>query len=319
MREKKSHLTEGERCQIEVLAQAGFGVRAIGRELKRDGAVISRELRRNASGCGGYVAEAAQRTAESRREEQRGARKESLEVMEKIKEGLEAGWSPQQIAQHQKLKGEQFVSHQWIYEAIERDRQAGGELYKRLWRRRRRGRKRNRGKQASSQRIPKRVPIAERPEVIAKRERYGDWESDLIEGKGGGYLITCVERKSRFVVLGKVPTKEAGVVSRAETKLLAPFKVLSITRDNGLEFSLHEEVNRSLGCESYFCAPYHSWERGLVENRNGLVRRYLPKGSSLKGVGRVRLDHIEVALNNRPHEVLGWLAPLDFIDELILS
>jgi len=314
---KKSHLTEKERCQIEVLAQAAFGVRAIGREINRSPSVISRELKRNAAPCGGYDAELAQRMAESRREKQRGARKESPEVMERIKEGLEAGWSPQQIARTQALKGEDFVSHQWIYEAIERDRKEGGELYKRLWRKRRRGRKRNRGKKASSQRIPNRVPISERSGIINKRERYGDWESDLIEGKGGGYVITCVERKSRFVVLGKVPTKEAEVVSRAETKLLASFKVLSITRDNGLEFALHENVNRILGCESYFCEPYHSWERGLVENRNGLVRRYLPKGSSFKGVGRVRLDQIEVVLNNRPHEVLGGRAPLEFIDEIL--
>lgn len=317
MREKKSHLTEKERCQIEVLVQAGFGVRAIGRELKRDPSVISRERKRNGMPGGGYAAETAQKTAESRREKQRGPRKESPEVMERIRERLKKGWSPEQTARHEKVEGRGFVSHQWIYEAIERDRKAGGELYKRLWRRRRRGRKRNRGKKASSQRIANRVPISERPEVVAKRERYGDWESDLIEGKGGGYLLTCVERKSRFMVLDKVATKEAEVVSRAETKLLAPFKVLSITRDNGLEFALHDDVNRSLGCESYFCAPYHSWERGLVENRNGLVRRYLPKGSSFKGVGRIRLDQIEVALNNRPHGVLNWRTPLEFIDEIL--
>lgn len=317
MREK-SHLTEKERCQIEVLVQAGFGVRAIGRELERDPSVISRELRRNASGSGGYQAESAQRRAESRRERQRGPRKESPEVLGTIKEGLAQGWSPEQIAQHEKAEGRAFVSHQWIYEAIERDRKAGGELYKRLWRKRRRGRKRNRGKKPSSHRIPNRVSINERPEVINERKRYGDWESDLIEGKGGGYVLTCTERKSRLVVLGKVATKEAAVVSREETKLLAPFKVLSITRDNGLEFALHEEVNRSLGCESYFCEPYHSWERGLVENRNGLVRRYLPKGSSLNGVGRARLNHIEVELNHRPHEVLGWRAPVDFLEKILI-
>jgi IS30 family transposase len=319
MREKKSHLTEKERCQIEVLVQAGFGVRAIARELKRDASVISRERRRNALSGGGYSAEAAQRMAESRREERRGARKETPEVMETIREGLEAGWSPEEIARHEELEGRAFVSHQWIYEAIERDRKKGGELYKRLWRKRRRGRKRNRGKKASSQRIPNRVPIGERPGVVGRRERYGDWESDLVEGRGGGYLLTCVERKSRFMLLCKVPTKRADVVSRAETRLLAPFRVRTITRDNGLEFAGHGYVNESLGCGSYFCEPYHSWERGLVENRNGLVRRYLPKGSSFKGVGRVRLDRIEEELNRRPHEVLGWRAPVDFIDRILLG
>lgn len=304
---------------MEVLVQAGFGVRAIGRELKRDASVISRERRRNASPCGGYCAGTAQRTAESRREKQRGARKESPEVMDTIREGLEAGWSPEQIACREELEGREFVSHQWIYEALERDRLEGGQLYRKLWRRRRRGRKRNRGKKASSQRIPNRVSISERPGVVERRERYGDWESDLIEGKGGGYLITCVERKSRFMLLCKVPTKNSEVVSWAETRLLAPFRVRTITRDNGLEFARHEHVNESLGCGSYFCEPYHSWERGLVENRNGLVRRYLPKGSSFKGVGRVCLERIEDELNSRPHEVLGWRAPVEFIDKILLS
>jgi IS30 family transposase len=318
MREK-THLTEKERCQIEVLVQEGFGVRAIGRALKRDPSVISRERRRNALSCGGYCAQTAQRTAESRRQEQRGARKESPEVMERIRAGLGAGWSPEQIARHQEAQGREFVSHQWIYEAIERDRNEGGELYRRLWRKRRRGRKRNRGKEASSQRLPNRVSIGKRPGIVGRRGRYGDWESDLIEGKGGGYVITCVERKSRFTVLCKVPTKRSDVVARAEAKLLAPFRVRTITRDNGLEFTLHEQVNEGLDCKSYFCEPYHSWERGLVENRNGLVRRYLPKRSSFKGVGRVRLDRIEEELNSRPHGVLGWLAPVDFIDRILLS
>jgi IS30 family transposase len=319
MREKKSHLTRKERCQIEVLVQAGFGVRAIARELKRDGSVISRERRRNALPGGGYSAEAAQRMAEGRREERRGARKETPEVMETIREGLEAGWTPEQIARHEQVEGRMFVSHQWIYEAIGRDRAEGGQLYRKLWRVRRRGRKRNRGKKAASQRIPSRTPIGERPRIVDARGRYGDWESDLIEGKGGGYLITCVERRSRFMLLSRVPTKRADVVARAETRMLAPFLVRTITRDNGLEFAGHELVNENLGCASYFCEPYHSWERGLVENRNGLVRRYLPKGSSFERVGRVRLDGIEDTLNRRPHEVLGWRAPVDFVDSILLG
>ena len=290
---------------------------AVARAIGRDHSVVSRELKRNTVGRGSYSSEVAQGTAEGRRAKLRGPTKESPAILRAITEGLEAGWSPEQISQHHRLDGGEFVSPQWIYEAIERDKQGGGELYKRLWRRRKRGRKRNRGKVADSGRIPNRVPIGERPEAVEQRERYGDWESDLVEGKGGGYILTCVERKSRFTVLAKVPTKQAAVVARAETRLLEAYKVLTITRDNGLEFSWHEGVNLSLGCVSYFCEPYHSWERGLVENRNGLVRRYVPKGSSLKGIGRARLDDIEFTLNNRPHEVLGWKAPLDFLNEIL--
>lgn len=293
-------------------------MRAIGRALGRDASVISRELSRNTAGGGVYSAAAAQAKAAARREEQGGPRKESPAVAEAITRGLGAGWSPEQISRHHRLGGGEFPSHQWIYEHIGRDRERGGELHKKLWRKRRRGRKRNRGKSASCQRIPGRVPIGDRPEAVASRERYGDWESDLVEGKGGGYLVTCAERKSRFTVTAKVPRKEAAVVARAETMLLAPFRVLTITRDNGLEFARHGEVNAALGCQSYFCEPYHSWERGLVENRNGLVRRYLPKGTSFDGVGRKRLDEIEFILNSRPHGVLGWKSPLDFLDEILL-
>jgi len=318
MTTERSHLTERERCQIEVLRQEGFGVRAIGRALGRDPSVISRELKRNTPARGVYAAAAAQGMAAARREEQGGPRKESPAVVEAVARGLGAGWSPEQISRHHRLGGGEFPSHQWIYEHIGRDRERGGQLHRKLWRKRRRGRKRNRGKKASCQRIPNRVPIGERPGEVARRERFGDWEADLVEGKGGGYIVTCAERKSRFTVIAKVATKQAAVVARAEQQLLAPFKVLTITRDNGLEFARHQEVNEFLGCESYFCEPYHSWERGLVENRNGLVRRYLPKGTSFVGVGRRRLDEIEFTLNSRPHGVLGWLSPVDFLDEILL-
>ena len=263
-----SHLTHEERSQIDVLKQEGFGVLAIGRALKRNASVISRELRRNATAGGGYGARVARRKAQERRELRRGPRKETPDVIQTIKVGLDAGWSPEQISGHEQFEKRDFVSHQWIYEAIERDRNEGGQLYKKLCRKYRKGRARSCGKLAGRSRIPDRVPIGERPAVVDRRARYGDWESDLIEGKGGGCLVTCVERKSRFTLLSRVPSKQADVVAAAEVKMLAAFKVLTITRDNGLEFAGHGWVNEALGSKSYFCEPYHSWERGLVENRN---------------------------------------------------
>jgi len=314
-----SHLTHEERSQIDILKQEGFGVRSIGRALVRSPSVISRELRRNASAGGGYAAKNAQPKAEERRASRRGPRKETPEVIETIKVGLDDGWSPEQISGHEQLEKRDFVSHQWIYEAIERDRIEGGQLYKKLCRKYRKGRRRSCGKLAGRSRIPDRVPIGERPVVVDKRSRYGDWESDLIEGKGGGYLVTCVERKSRFTLLSRVPSKQADVVAAAETKMLAAFKVLTITRDNGLEFARHGWVNEALGSKSYFCEPYHSWERGLVENRNGLVRRHLPKGCTFEGVGRTWLNEIENEMNGKPHKVLGWHSPVDIIEKILLT
>ena len=313
------HLTHEERCQIDVLKQEGFGVREMGRALKRSASVISRELRRNASAGGGYGAQSAQAKAQERRELRRGPRKETPDVIETIKAGLDAGWSPEQISGREALEKRDFVSHQWIYEALERDRREGGPWYKKLCRKYRKGRRRSCGKLAGRSRIPERVPLGERPAVVDRRSRYGDWESDLIEGSGGGYLVTCVERKSRFMLLSRVPTKQADVVAAAEAKMLAAFKVLTITRDNGLEFARHAWVNEALGSRSYFCEPYHSWERGLVENRNGLVRRQLPKGCSVEGVGRTGLNEIEKEMNALPHKVLGWRSPVDLIEKILLN
>ena len=315
---KNAHLTPKERSQIEILLQGGYGVSEIGEKLGRDKSVISRELARNGSKDGEgnwiYDGDEAQETARGRRAQLRGPRKETPQIMERIKSGLERGWSPEQMVMDARKGKEEFVSHQWIYEAIDRDKQKGGKLFKKLWRKRH-GR-RPRSKEASSSRIPNRVAIGERPDVVNDRKRYGDWEVDLIEGRGGGYILTCVERKSRFSVLSKLESKRADEVARAQERALAPFVVHTVTRDNGLEFARHQEVNERLGCKSYFCEPYHSWERGLVENRNGLVRRYYPKGSSFEEVGRKELEKIEEIMNNLPHRVLDGKAPVDFFDQI---
>ena len=143
-----------------------------------------------------------------------------------------------------------------------------------------------------------------------KRTRYGDWEADLIEGtQGSGYILSLYERKSRFGKLVKLNTKSSEATTRGLIGQLEGYKVETITYDNGLEFSGHLEVSRAPGAKSYFCKPYHSWEKGGVENYNGLVRQYLPKGTSFTDLTAERLKKIEEEINRRPRKILDIKSP----------
>ena len=154
----------------------------------------------------------------------------------------------------------------------------------------------------------------------SKRKRYGDWEADLIQGaRGSGYLLSLYERKSRVGKLYKLAEKASEETATAIVLRLLDYEVKSITYDNGLEFAMHGFVNELLGCASYFCHPYSSWEKGGVENYNGLVRQYFPKGMDLRKVSSERLGEVEEEINNRPRNVLGYRSPNEFLDLLRLS
>jgi IS30 family transposase len=159
-----------------------------------------------------------------------------------------------------------------------------------------------------------------RPSEVAARSRYGDWEADLIQGAAGsGYLLSLYERKSRVEKLYKLGSKESGEVAIAMIMTLKEFDVKTITYDNGLEFAKHGFGNDLLGSESYFCKAYSSWEKGGVENYNGLVRQYFPKGSDFTGITPDRLPEVEEEINNRPRNVLGYNTPNDHLDQLRAS
>ena len=149
------------------------------------------------------------------------------------------------------------------------------------------------------------------------RTRYGDWEADLIEGaKGSGYLLSLYERKSRFGKLVKLESKSSEATTRALIEQLEGYKVETITYDNGLKFCGHLEVNQALGAQSYFCKPYHSWEKGGVENYNGLVRQYLPKGTSFTDLTAQRLEEIEEEINHRPRKILDIQSPSELKNKI---
>ena len=167
---------------------------------------------------------------------------------------------------------------------------------------------------------PNRVGIEERPLAVMERKHFAHWEADLVEGaKGSGFVLALYEMKSRTYLIAKLEDKRSTTVSDAMVAKLAGWEVRSITYDNGLEFSDHVAVSMALGAKSYFCNPYHSWEKGGVENANGLLRQYLPKGMSFADVDEELLEGIEEEINTRPREVLGFGCSMDYLSKLLTA
>jgi len=269
---------------------------------------ISRELRRN-SGYKGYRPRQAQWQSRSRRFRSHPARI-STQTWELVALLLRQQWSPEQIAGRLKLEQRPTVSHQWIYCYIYAEKQQGGRLYRHL-RSQKKQRKRYGGQGRRGQ-IPNRISIDERPAIVASKGRLGDWEADTIIGaRHQGGLLSCTERKSKLTLLRKLKTKTALEVKRECIDLLAPCadQVHTITVDNGKEFSDHRDIASVLQTEIYFAHPYASWERGLNENSNGLVRQYFPKKYNFAKITTADVLRVTALLNNRPRKTLGYRTP----------
>ena len=197
-----------------------------------------------------------------------------------------------------------------------------GKPPKRQKKRRTRDRNAKKYRNAGRGKIPGRVDIDERPKTVENRARVGNWEGDLINGlKGTGNLVTLAERMTRFVFLAYAATKEADAVASAVIGLLASLPkgfLKSLTFDNGKEFAKFEQIKQALGIEVYFAKPYHSWERGTNENRNGVVRKVLPKGRSFDDITEEEMRRIDYMLNDRPLRCLNWRTPREAFAGLIL-
>ena len=210
------------------------------------------------------------------------------------------------------------VSHQSIYKHVYQDKQQGGQLYKHL---RHGGKKYNRRSKSTAGRgcIPNRVDISLRPKCVDEKSRCGDWEGDLVIGKKHqGALLTLVERKSKFTLIQRLDSKEASPVLEKTTKSFKGVEKLvkTITYDNGKEFAKHQELAQALNAKIYFARPYHSWERGLNEHTNGLIRQYFPKSTNFLTVSQKQVTHVQNALNDRPRKVLGFRTPREVFMQL---
>jgi len=316
------HLTLEER---EILAQeraAGRSHAVIARRLGCDRSTIWRELKRNGGAFGMYLPSRAQALADRRRRRSKRPWKlEETDLGRRVQEGLQQCWSPEQIAgrlrREQPDRPDRWVSHQCIYDWIRRERASGGTWHRCL---RRRGRRyRRRGGPENRGRIVGRVGIEDRPPEVAARIRLGDWESDTLSGsRSRACVATHVERLSRYTVLAKLPdgTAErfnAGTVSAFARHGDLPRQTL--TADNGKEFARFAVLETSLGLDVYFARPYHAWQRGTVENTNGLLRQFFPKGMDLGQVTPTQVQRVESLLNHRPRKCLGYRTPHEVLRE----
>jgi len=305
-------LTAEERYQIEALKREGFNQSEIARSLNRHPSTINRELARN-SDHKGYRGKLAVSRTDRRRREAKKSEKLDCVMCSMIKNLLSDYLSPEQISGRLKLELGIKISHETIYRYIRNDKKSGGTLYKYL---RSKGKPyRNRGGAKDSRgRICNAVSIDERPEVVEEKSRIGDWEIDTVIGKNHQQaIVTIVERVSKFSVMKKVKQKTAEAVANATIELLKPYqdRVLTITADNGKEFAQHEKVAGALECDYYFAHPYSSWERGLNENTNGLLRQFFPKGSRFEEVTERDLNRAKGMLNRRPRKTLGYATPTE--------
>lgn len=306
---KYKQLTRDQRYQIEARLAQHQSQRMIANHLGIAASSLCREIARNRRPDGTYCAEHAHHQAIQRRH---GAFKTRLpdSTIHWVTEHLALQWSPEQISATGKHKGIK-VSHEWIYQYVQRDKAQGGRLYIHL-RQGHRCYRKGRGKKRLP--IEGRVCIEQRPEIVDTRARAGDWEVDTVRGKqGSGAIVTLAERKYRLYLIRRVHSLEADVIADATVAMLSPIKdkVHTITSDNGSEFAAHEKISRALEAEFYFAHPYSPWERGLNENHNGLLRQYVPKGTDLRHLDDAYLMFVQERLNNRPRKCLGYKCPIE--------
>jgi IS30 family transposase len=299
------HLTPKQRENLAIGVKLGKSISSIAKDIGVNKSTVSREVRRN--GCTDtYSGVDAQNAYQKRRKKCRRRLKLSDRVLrQKLRTSILSTWSPEQAVNRLKLD----VSVPTVYRAI-RDGKLPGVTPKNL---RHKGKRRkssnteeNRGK------IPDTIPMQARPKSADNRSRCGHFEGDTVLGrKGGSCVLTMVDRKSRFLIAGKMDGKTAAEVERVLASIMQGIPLRSITVDNGKEFACHKEVKEKLGVNIYFAPARQPWQRGTNENTNGLLREFIPKGKSMDDMTQQQLDNFVWLINNRPRKCLGWRTPLE--------
>ena len=313
MKKQYKQLTSDERDLIATHHANGFSISDIAKMLNRNKSTISRELTRNRSKSSKiYLSGQAHKKAKKRKKY--AAIKEELKchkIRNFVKNKLKEGWTPQIIAGELALNPQKLkVSHESIYLYIYKKRP---DLVQYLARAHKKRFKRVPKSNKKNNRIPNRISIDQRPQEINNRSQFGHWESDTVVSKQSKVaLAVSIERISKLVKIKKIKQNKADMFSKAiirRMKGLPACARRSITYDNGSENTQHELINEQLNTDSYFCNPYHSWEKGSVENINGLIRRFLPKKTDFAKITHKRIKEIELLLNNRPRKCLGFKTP----------
>lgn len=313
------HLQPDEREEICVLHSLGYSEDDIGKAIGRSKSTVSRELSRNASPeyqC--YRAGRAQRRAEERRAAASHHQRLKCDtIRDYVRAHLLEDWTPELIAgrlplEHPGLSLSVEAVYQYIYAA---DTPARERLIDHLPRQHRKRKPKGKGRKAKKIIIPSPVSIDLRPPIVATRQEPGHWEGDsMVSRASATALNTLVERTWRLTFITKIPRKTAPETTAAvirRLRQLPPEQRQTLTLDNGTENAGHQEITKAIGTQCYFAHPYHSWERGSDEQVNGLIRRYLPKGTDFSMISDQQVQAIEDKLNNRPRKCLGFKTPLE--------
>jgi IS30 family transposase len=319
------HLSSEERDQIAYLRAQGKSVSDIAECIGRDKGTISRELKRNRSHVYNvYLANKAHERAIKRKHESvQRQRIRSPLIRRYIMKKLKLKWSPELIAGRlpQDYPGLR-ISHEAIYQFIyDKSTRTEHHLVPYLARAHKRRRLRTHSHRHKSLHIPRRVSIKERPLEVQTRIQPGHWEADtLISRRSRAALAVLLERTSRRLHLVKLPAKTSRNFRGALTRKLKSYpKTLrrSITYDNGCENVEHEYTNKVLGTQSYFCEPFHSWEKASIENAIGLIRRFFPKKTDFALVSKEQVKQVETLLNTRPRKCLNYRTPNEILNACV--
>jgi IS30 family transposase len=309
-----THLKTDERLELyklRVIQKLSF--EEIGPRMHRSASPLSRELRRNAADAGLYLPDTAQQKQQPRRQTAK-TRFQAVgeEILTEIKTRLEQCHSPAQISGSLKRVGKASISHETIYQVLDDDYPGLGRFHQYL-RQARSRRKPRKAPTANSGGIIHRVGIENRPVIADAKTKIGHWESDtIIGGNHLGVIVTHGDKASKYLVAGLGRNKTAEVINQVTLGLFSEIRALdrkTMTFDNGKEFSGHATIAKALGVQCFFARPYHSWERGLNEHTNGLLRQFFPKGTNFKITKPVELQRAVDLINHRPRKSLDYRTP----------
>jgi IS30 family transposase len=313
-----NHLSEEERNKIFILVNRKKSIREIAESLGRNPSSISREIKKNHGKKRYRSHKAHDRAIEKHHSSHKHTRLKSNVLRVEVEKMLYAGWSPEIISG--RIKKESILPrispeaiYQWIYSDATYLIGCLVRSHPARW-------PKGKSKNGRRIRIPDRISITERPSYINERKEPGHWETDLIVGSGRAAVQVSVERKSRITKLKKISRKTADASRSAlHSVLYALPKHLrkSITYDNGMENMEHTILNEQINTCSYFCQPYHSWEKGAVENTNGLIRRFLPKKTNFDTISDTNIQKVETWLNNRPRKCLDFNTPTESFNSCV--
>lgn len=301
---------------LSALRRQGSRPAQIARQLGRHRSTIGREVRRNASRWGGwYRPSVAIENTNGRRSRSRRNQRFTPADLRLVDSLIRRQWSPEQVAGHLRRARRLSISHEPIYRHIWADLQGGGTLHQHLRGARKQRRKRY-GAYDSRGRLAGKRHISERPLGVEDRRQIGHWEIDTVMGTGPDCLVSLVERKTGYVLIGKLEARTQAAVTQRTVHLTRPYapRVRTITADNGTEFHDYKAIERATGARFYFATPHHAWERGTCENTNGLIRQYVPTGTSMAPLTQSACERIAEMLNTRPRKRLAYRTPQESFD-----